>query len=63
MVLSATVHVYVVLAGTISVPLLGVTVNGAPLQIVADLLAITGFGLMVILKVAVVPVHATVLFV
>ena len=43
--------------------LLGVTVNAAPLHIVAGLLAITGFGLMVILKVAVVPEHATVLFV
>jgi len=56
--------VYVVDAGTISLPLLlGVTVNAAPLHIVAVLLAITGRGLIVIVNVAVDPTHATALFV
>ena len=41
------VHVYVVLAGTISDPLTGVTLNASPLQIVEVLFTITGLGLMV----------------
>ena len=52
------VHVYVVDAGTISLPLLfGVIVNASPLQIVAVLLAIAGFGLMVATTVNVGPLH------
>lgn len=52
------VQVYVVLAGTISLPLLfGVIVNASPLQIVAVLLAIAGFGLMVATTVNVGPLH------
>ena len=42
---AATVQVYVVLAGTISVPFAGVTVNVASSQIVAVVFAITGVGL------------------
>jgi hypothetical protein len=54
--LSTTVHVYVVDAGTISLPLLlGVTVNAAPLHIVAVLLAITGRGFKVTVTVNVAP--------
>jgi hypothetical protein len=41
------VHVYVVLAGTISDSLTGVTLNASPLQIVEVLFTITGLGLMV----------------
>ena len=37
-------QVYVVPAGTISDPLTGITLNGAPLHATAVLLAITGFG-------------------
>jgi hypothetical protein len=51
------VHVYVVLAGTISDPLTGVILNASPLQIVAVLLAIAGFGLMVATTVNVAPLH------
>jgi hypothetical protein len=54
--LSTTVHVYVVDAGTISLPLLlGVTVNAVPLHIVAVLLAITGVGFTVTVTVKLVP--------
>ena len=41
------VQVYVILAGTISDPLTGVTLNASPLQIVEVLFTITGLGLMV----------------
>jgi hypothetical protein len=54
--LSTTVHVYVVDAGTISLPLLlGVIVNAVPLHIVLVLLAITGVGLTVTVIVKLVP--------
>ena len=52
------VQVYVVLAGTISLPLLfGAIINSSPLQIVAVLFAIVGFGLMVATTVNVGPLH------
>ena len=46
--LFATVQVYVVPAGTTSVPFVGVTENSDPEQIVAVLAAITGVGFTVI---------------
>ena len=55
--LAATVQVYVVLAGTISVPFAGVTVNVASSQIVAVVFAITGVGLTVTETVNGVPEH------
>ena len=60
-VLSTTVHVYVVLAGTIVVadgfPLAGVSVKAFALQIVSTLSKITGFGFTVIVIVKVDPTH------
>jgi hypothetical protein len=54
--------VYVVLDGTISLPLLlGVIVNAAPLHIVAVLFAITGRGLMVATTVNVGPLQVPLL--
>jgi hypothetical protein len=47
----------VVPAGTISVPLVGVTEKVPPLQIVAVLFAIVGFGLTVTVTVNGVPLH------
>ena len=55
--LAATVQVYVVLAGTISVPFAGVTVNVPSSQIVAVVFAITGVGLTVTVVVKAEPVH------
>ena len=52
-----TVHVYVVFAGTISVPFAGVTVNVPSSQMVADLLAITGVGFIVTVVENDEPVH------
>ena len=51
------VQVYVVLAGTISDPLTGVTLNASPLQIVEVLFTITGLGLIVATTVNVGPLH------
>ena len=57
--LTGFVHVYVVPAGTtvaaVGTPLTGVTVNAAPLQIVATCAGITGCGLTVTVTVNGVP--------
>jgi Fe-S cluster assembly scaffold protein SufB len=50
-------QVYVVFAGTISVPFVGVTVNVPLLQIVVVLAAITGVGFTVTVTVNGAPVH------
>ena len=56
--LFTTVHVYCVPAGTISLPpLVGAIVKAFPEQIVCVLLAISGLGLTVAVKVKVEPTH------
>ena len=55
---AATVHVYMVPVGTmLPEPLLGITSNVVPLQIVAVCAVTNGFGLTVIVVVNVDPVH------
>ena len=56
-------HAYVVPVGTISVPLLGDTVNPVPLHVLAVLLAIFAFGLTVSVNDFVDPVQLTLLYV
>ena len=54
-VTTGALHAYVVLAGIISVPLVGVTVNATPLHVVAVLFAIVVLGLTVTIIVNVDP--------